>query len=176
MRNRRVCIAALSLVLSTSIGRADVPERNTTAPVPSQSASADRGLAVVNTIPGFLAFWTAAESKDEPTQVQMFRQMVIQEHPELFTESIVDLGQKQGAEEENRQIASSLRQVRPLIPAIRVLNDRLQADLKPMYMVLPSCFLTTILRHPCTSPFRSASLMGPPVTSADIRPCCSGLT
>jgi len=60
----------------------------------------------------------------------MFRQMVMQPHPELFAENVVNLGQKQGIEEENRRIAAYLRQIPQFIPAIRVLNDRLQTDLQ----------------------------------------------
>ncbi len=60
----------------------------------------------------------------------MFRQMVIDPHPELFAQNVVDIGQKQGVEEENHQIEAYLKQVRPLIPTIRVLNDRLQSDLQ----------------------------------------------
>ena len=87
----KFCFAVFSVVLSLSTGRADALERQAAVPTPSTQV-----LTVVNTVPDFLAFWTAAESKDEPTQVRMFRQMVMQVHPELFSESIVELGQKQG--------------------------------------------------------------------------------
>ncbi len=123
-------VAALSVVLSLSIGRGDARERQVAVPNPSPSVPSTQVLTVVNTIPDFLAFWTAAESKDEPTQVRMFRQMVMQGHPELFTENVVELGQKQGTEAEDRRIASYLAQVRPFIPVIRVLSTRLQSDLK----------------------------------------------
>ena len=127
---RRICVAAFSLVLLASCGYADGQQQVAVATAPPQLAPATQAMEVVNTIPGFLAFWAAAESKDEQAQIEMFRKMVIQPHPELFTENIVDLGKTQGAEEENRRIASYLRQIRPSIPAIRVLNDRLQADLQ----------------------------------------------
>ena len=116
----KFCFAVFSVVLSLSTDRADALERQVAVPTPSAQV-----LTVVNTVPDFLAFWTAAESKDELTQVRMFRQMVMQVHPELFTENIVELGQKQGTEAEDRRIASYLAQVRPFIPVIRVLSTRL---------------------------------------------------
>jgi hypothetical protein len=97
---------------------------------PSQPATAADGFRVTNIVPDFLAFWTLAESKDETMQVAMFRQMVIRPHPELFVENVVNLGQKQGTAEEDRRIAIALKQIRPLVPVIRVLNDRLQSELK----------------------------------------------
>ena len=100
------------------------------APTPLPPAGSVNTLKVTNIVPDFLRFWTAAESKDETTQIRMFRQMVMQPHPELFAESVVNLGQKEGTEEENHRIAAYLKQISPLVPVIRVLNDRLQADLQ----------------------------------------------
>ena len=96
----------------------------------AHSVHNEKSLAAVNTIPTFLAFWNAAASVDESTRVQMFRKMVIRAHPELFTNDVVDIGQSKGTAEEDHQIAIYLGEVRPLVPAIRTLNERLQADLK----------------------------------------------
>jgi len=112
------------------VGSASGQEAKAAAFTPSQPAQLTNTLKVTNIVPDFLGFWTAAESKDETTQIRMFRQMVMQPHPELFAENVVNLGQKQGIEEENRRIAAYLRQIPQFIPAIRVLNDRLQTDLQ----------------------------------------------
>ena len=124
----RASIFGLALVVSP--GSTSGQEVKAVASTPSQPAQLNSSLKVTNIIPDFLSFWTAAESKDEATQIRMFRQMVMQPHPELFAESVVNLGQKQGTEEENHRIAVYLKQIPPLVPVIRVLNDRLQADLQ----------------------------------------------
>jgi hypothetical protein len=118
------------LALAVSLGSAPGQEVKVVASAPSQPAPPTETFRVTNIVPDFLAFWAAAESKDETTQIRMFRQMVIQPHPELFVENVVNLGQKQGVAEEDHRIAAYLKQIPPFIPAIRVLNDRLQADLK----------------------------------------------
>ena len=76
--DRKLRVTALSLVLSLSLGNAAAQEQKIAAPAPAQSASAVQALKVVNTIPLFLDFRAAADSRDESTQIQMFRWKVIQ--------------------------------------------------------------------------------------------------
>lgn len=126
----RLRASVLGLALVVSLGSVSGQEVKAAASTPLQPAQIIDTLKVVNIVPDFLSFWTAAESKDETTQVRMFRQLVMQPHPELFVGNVVNLGQKQGTAEEDRRIATALKQIRPLVPVIRVLNDRLQSELK----------------------------------------------
>ena len=160
------------LALAVSLGSAPGQEVKVVASAPSQPAPPTETFRVTNIVPDFLAFWAAAESKDETTQIRMFRQMVIQPHPELFVENVVNLGQKQGVAEEDHRIAAYLKQIPPFIPAIRVLNDRLQADLKTYIPDFVRVFPDYRPSTPYTSLFRLAILMALPATLVVIMRCC----
>ncbi len=54
--------------------------------------------------------------------------MIVDRHPEIFTEDIVYLAQSDGSVAEDRWIENGLKDIAPLIPAIRTLNDRLKTD------------------------------------------------
>jgi hypothetical protein len=153
----RVCASVLGLALVVSLDCAFGQEVKAAVSTPLQPGQLINTLKVTNIVPDFLSFWAAAESKDETTQIRMFRQIVMQPHPELFVESVVNLGQKQGTEEENHRIAAYLKQIPPLVPVIRVLNDRLQADLQtyipdfarvfPDYLPSTPVYFTISLGH-----------------------------
>lgn len=88
-----------------------------------------RQLTIVNTVPDFLRFWDGMQSDDEKTQVLRFRQFVIAKHPELFKGNIIPLFKSVNISDQNRGIAEYLKKIGPSVPAMRVLNQRLEQDL-----------------------------------------------
>lgn len=91
--------------------------------------TAGQELRVVNIVPDFLRFWDETRSDDQAICVQRFRQIVIAAHPELFRGNIVPLLNSNGTADQDRRIEEYLKKVAPFVPAIRVLNLRLEHDL-----------------------------------------------
>jgi hypothetical protein len=137
----------------------------------AQPKNPESSTAMVDIVPDFLSFWAAAQSKDEATQVEMFRKLVMDRHPELFTAEVVSIGQEKGEAEVNRRIARYLKQVQPFIPAIRVLNDRIASDLQTYSADFATVFPDHRPIRQYTSRFPSAISMGARGKSQAAQPC-----
>jgi hypothetical protein len=84
---------------------------------------------VVNLMPPFWRFWDAAKDQPQSAQLQLFDEMVVKEHPEVYRESVLGAGSNGSGP----RIADFLRSAPPNIAVMRKLSDSLEADL-PLYL------------------------------------------
>src|SRR5689334_10925636 len=77
-------------------------------------------IPVTDAMPSFWKFWDMAQDKSSQQQVQLFREIVVSAHPELFQKGVLPLNDVPDAERYkafDRSVAQFLSEVRPFIPA-----------------------------------------------------------
>jgi hypothetical protein len=100
-------------------------------PVCASEVSNATRCRVVNLMPPFWRFWDAAKDQPQSTQLSLFDEMLVKEHPEVFRESVLSIGR--GGPNLSTQIANFLRGAPANIAAMRKLSDSVEADL-PLYL------------------------------------------
>jgi hypothetical protein len=94
----------------------------------SQVSDATR-CRVVNLMPPFWRFWDAAKDQPQSAQLLQFDEMVVNEHPEVYRESVLGVG----SNGPGPRIAAFLRGAPANIAGMRKLSDSLESDL-PLYL------------------------------------------
>ena len=112
------------LVVSACLLPASMPVRASQAPGAAR-------CQVVNLMPSFWKFWDAAKDQPQSTQLLLFDEMVVKEHPEVYREGVLSIGS--GGPDLTTQIAIFLRGTPANIAAMRKLSDSLEGDL-PLYL------------------------------------------
>ena len=112
------------LVVSAFLFPASMPVRASQAPGAAR-------CQVVNLMPSFWRFWDAAKDRPPSTQLLLFDEMVVKEHPEVYREGVLSIGS--GGPDLTTQIANFLRGAPADIAAMRKLSDSLEGDL-PLYL------------------------------------------
>jgi hypothetical protein len=90
-------------------------------------------MTIVNVMPTFFNFWDATSQLPESERVQAFFTTVVGSYPDLFHQGLIasgaltDLGTDPDAQ---RRVAAYLREVGPLIPAMRNIADSIQNSLQ----------------------------------------------
>lgn len=92
-------------------------------PVSAGEVSDTASCRVVNLMPLFWRFWDAARNQPESAQVELFDQMVVREHPEVYREAVLRPGHAES--DLKAQIADFLRGAPADIAAMRSLSDSL---------------------------------------------------
>ncbi len=111
------------LVVSACLFPASMPVRASQAPGAAR-------CHVVNLMPSFWRFWDAAKDQPQSTQLLLFDEMVVKEHPEVYREGVLSIGS--GGPDLTTQIANFLRSAPADIAVMRKLSDSL-GDL-PLYL------------------------------------------
>jgi hypothetical protein len=100
-------------------------------PVRASQAPVTARCQVVNLMPSFWRFWNATKDQPQSTQLLLFNEMVVKEHPEVYREGVLSIGS--GGPDLTTQIANFLRGAPANIAAMRKLSDSLEGDL-PLYL------------------------------------------
>ena len=102
------------LVVSAFLFPASMPVRASQAPGAAR-------CQVVNLMPSFWRFWDAAKDRPPSTQLLLFDEMVVKEHPEVYREGVLSIGS--GGPDLTTQIANFLRGAPADIAAMRKLSE-----------------------------------------------------
>jgi Predicted Zn-dependent protease (DUF2268) len=90
-------------------------------------------LKIVDVMPTFWQYWQRAEGKPQSEQIAMFRQTVVEAHPELFTPNILGMARGEGFNEAlDQRVSKLVADVPKLAPKMKQYELELQNRL-PQY-------------------------------------------
>ncbi len=77
-------------------------------------------------MPAFWQFWAKAEHADRPTQIKLFKEIVIAQYPKLYTQSVILYPESMTLDD---LLDKFLETLPPLIPKMHELSDTLAHDM-----------------------------------------------
>src|SRR5437868_657483 len=89
-----------------------------------------QGYRVVDVMPDYWKFDAQAQGLDENARLQLFRELVVQRHPELYNARVIGLPDDKPFDQElARRFARVNRMTEGKAPLMRKLSDSIAADL-----------------------------------------------
>jgi hypothetical protein len=88
-------------------------------------------ITIVDTTPAFWSFWEAAQGKSEEERVRLFMESVVNTHPELYAEDVINSVALTGAganKDPGKVVTNYLHEVIPFIPRMKSISDTIQHD------------------------------------------------